>query len=1660
MLRSLLRRSAFLASFLALALGAGRGWAAPFAYVAGDEGIGDLAVLDLGMQLTPTIVPTGRLVALDARAGGTRLYGARSDALVVVDVTSNSVVTTYPGSGGVFNSVRLNPGGTRLYLPTSFGPFGQVAVFDASSGAALPAINTGGDPKDLVFHPSGNTAYVSDANNQSVRVIDVANGTVQSSVAVGSAPSVLAINPGGTRLYVQVSDAVAVFATGGMSPAGSIPGLAPTDVETSVDGTQLYVVDQAFPNLVLKRFDADSLTPTGSVVLGPVPGFGAPASSVAFDPSGARSYVSDSAANKVWVVDNASLAVIDSYTLASTGAGPIVVLAGPSPLLANPPTGSTLNFPNFTVGAAPGSAFIEFQNPGAGARSLSCQPPSSSAFTLINSPLSVPAAGSASLEIQFSSATAGSFSASLSCTAGSESFSYTLSATAIGDLSTNPASGSTIAFAAVRPGATSTRREIDFRNGSVDSISVTCPAPSLSEFSIAPATFTVPAFGNVRLRLEFASAAPGAYTDTLQCTLGTGGNISFPLTGQALAPMTSTPASGGTAAVRTVSRGAPSPSTNIVFQNSSGLANAVNCSAPTGATFSISPQPVVVPAAGSGALTVTMNTAVIGVHREHIECTDLAGARFSFDLSGRVVQPTYAFLGGTASFQGVTLMDTLDDSLVASLPLGSFNPVHIAVTSDASKAYVVDASAYLRVIDSATRSLQATIHVALGAELRSVSINSAGTRVYATDSANNTIAVIDTSSNSVIATVPNPGAIVRAVGVSPDGSRFYSVGAGLIKTFDGASNTLIADLPTALGEPGQVLVSPDGSRVIISYPDANKVRAIDANGAFLGDALSGLASGLAWQPDGGRFYVANASGLSAFDTQTMQLHQFVSVPGGARGIALHPSGHRAYLTRTFLNSLAIVDLRSMSVISTVPLGFSISAVGRFVNGPRRPISSAPESSNLLALPLKLAGSPATSAAISFQNPEPDAVSVLCQPLTAPGFSGPAATLNVPGAGNQAGLIQFSGNLAGTYTDTLSCSGSGGESFSVPVSATVVDLLSTTPASGTALLLPAVAVGASAPTVNLGFNNPNAISQDVQCSLSAATPFSLSSSSLTLPANAGGSLTVSVSTSAPGSFEDTLSCAGPLGQHWQYPVRAVVNGQITANLISGSSIVLAASFIGSSSPTQTLRFANSNPTAATLSCTTTAPASFGLNPSTLNINALSEADLGIQLIATASGSYSATLNCTGSGGEQFSYPLSSQLYAAPIAYVSNRFSPSLSLIDTQTRTTLAEVALASAPQRVAVHPSGLRALVTLPSTDAVAVVDAPGLLRATIPVGDQPDAVVITPDGRRALIGNFADGTLSVIDLLTLQVSGSLVLPAGVSSLALSADGTTAYAAARLAASVTRIDLASLSVAGSFAACANASDAAIDPTRNLLYLACTGNDSVGVYNLQTEVQVAMIAIGPATYRVFVHPSLPLAYALFVDGSAPGVRKIDTQAFVAAPTTTFGGALPLGMSLHPDGDQLLVTVYSGPNADRLSIRDAQSMTEIGAASTGTGPVDVALQRGPPNRVALSTTPATGSLIVLPTRVIGTPETTAFIDFQNLSMGAAGLQCEAQPAAAFSVLPTALTIPAMQTAALMVSFAAATVGTTGGTLSCSAFDGQPYQFGLSGTTLADQLLRDGFE
>jgi YVTN family beta-propeller protein len=104
---------------------------------------------------------------------------------------------------------------------------------------------------------------------------------------------------------------------------------------------------------------------------------------------------------------------------------------------------------------------------------------------------------------------------------------------------------------------------------------------------------------------------------------------------------------------------------------------------------------------------------------------------------------------------------------------------------------------------------------------------------YITNSADNTVSVIDTASNTVTATIP-VGINPFGVAVTPDGSKVYVASSfgqfgrnfSGILVIDTASNMRTPGIPVS-GIPVGVAVTPDGKKVYVADSLLNSVSVID-----------------------------------------------------------------------------------------------------------------------------------------------------------------------------------------------------------------------------------------------------------------------------------------------------------------------------------------------------------------------------------------------------------------------------------------------------------------------------------------------------------------------------------------------------------------------------------------------------------------------------------------------------------------------------------------------------------------------------------------------------------------------------------------------------------------------------------------------------------------
>jgi YVTN family beta-propeller protein len=212
-------------------------------------------------------------------------------------------------------AVAVSPRGTQVYVVNTSSD--SVSIIDADTRIAAATVGVGRAPYGIALTPDGSTAYVANAGDNSVSIIDTEALRVMATIAVGENPYGVAVTPDGECAYVTNQ------ASGSLSVIGAVKstikvGGAPTGVAISPDGQLAYVVDNEAHSLTV--VDTATGTTTGVIPVGKHP------AQVAITPDGTQAFVTNAAGGSVSVVDLSSTAVTETLMVSDH---PIGVAVGP-----------------------------------------------------------------------------------------------------------------------------------------------------------------------------------------------------------------------------------------------------------------------------------------------------------------------------------------------------------------------------------------------------------------------------------------------------------------------------------------------------------------------------------------------------------------------------------------------------------------------------------------------------------------------------------------------------------------------------------------------------------------------------------------------------------------------------------------------------------------------------------------------------------------------------------------------------------------------------------------------------------------------------------------------------------------------------------------------------------------------------------------------------------------------------------------------------------------------------------------------------------------------------------------------------------------------------------------------------------------------------------
>jgi YVTN family beta-propeller protein len=199
---------------------------------------------------------------------------------------------------------------------------------------------------------------------------------------------------------------------------------------------------------------------------------------------------------------------------------------------------------------------------------------------------------------------------------------------------------------------------------------------------------------------------------------------------------------------------------------------------------------------------------------------------------------------------------------------------------------------------------------------------------YITDNLDRTVSVIDTTSETVVATIDLGLPYPVGVACHPDGKKVYVGGtgaasAGYVFLIDVATQSLIDTLPVGK-QPQGLAVLPDGSKLYVANSGDNTVSVIDTATFTVDETVDVGTSphGVVAHPNSSTVYVSNTYGMSVsvIDVATSTVIETVVVQAGPYGITIDPDGSFVYVANNIADSVSVIDTTTNTVVDTIIVG--------------------------------------------------------------------------------------------------------------------------------------------------------------------------------------------------------------------------------------------------------------------------------------------------------------------------------------------------------------------------------------------------------------------------------------------------------------------------------------------------------------------------------------------------------------------------------------------------------------------------------------------------------------------------------------------------------------------------------------------------------------------
>jgi YVTN family beta-propeller protein len=336
---------------------------------------------------------------------------------------------------------------------------------------------------------------------------------------------------------------------------------------------------------------------------------------------------------------------------------------------------------------------------------------------------------------------------------------------------------------------------------------------------------------------------------------------------------------------------------------------------------------------GTGSGTVTSNVGSINCGAICTSTSLAVGTQVNLTASPAGGSGFVQWSGACTGTNPACTVTTLGENTVSATRIttgaGGWG---MAYNASGSRLYVGNkGSTTVSVIDTGSNTVVATITGFSGPG--SIVLHPNGTEGYVAETNGPTIGIFSTATNTRTGTITVSGAYgIRELEINGDGSRLYATDGGgqpsYLRVIDPVVRTLVTSIQLQdYIVPDMVLLNPAKTKLYVAGGGFNWLYVINPTRNTISKtikSLTNIGSSLVFTPDGSKLYYGswNTNQIAVFNTSTDTLTGYITTATHNGFLAMNPAGTRLYAGTTDGGgtNLTIINPASDSIMFTTAMG--------------------------------------------------------------------------------------------------------------------------------------------------------------------------------------------------------------------------------------------------------------------------------------------------------------------------------------------------------------------------------------------------------------------------------------------------------------------------------------------------------------------------------------------------------------------------------------------------------------------------------------------------------------------------------------------------------------------------------------------------------------------